>query len=151
MEGTARGAAILPFVARRRPAAREDARGQVEVVRRGIDAYNRRDLDALRDVLHPRVVVDWTASRWLGAGVYRGRSAVMRFYADYFSTFEQIVVEPERFIANGRSILVPNISRFRGRDGIEVVARSTLVFTLRGVRATRIRLSQTADDGPLSA
>ena len=39
-------------------------------------------------------------------------------------------------------VVVPNVGRFRGRDGIEVGAESTLVFTVRARQITRLCLYQ---------
>jgi ketosteroid isomerase-like protein len=152
MPGSAQGAAILPFGARPIPSSGQKAdRAQLLAVRRGIDAYNRRDLEALRPLHHPDVELDWSASRSPTAGIYQGIDAVMQFHAEYIATFERIVIEPERLILSGSSVLVPNVARVRGRDGIEVAARSTLVFTFRGRRLIHIRLCQTADGEPISA
>jgi len=76
--------------------------------------------------------------------VARGRlpREALRFYAGYFEAFEEIVIEPDRLIEAGDSVVVPNVAHQRGRDGIEVSARSTLVFTVRGRRITRICLYQ---------
>lgn len=117
-----------------------DSRGQIEVVRQHIDAYNRRDLRALRALSHPGLELDWSASSWLAAGTYRGIDAVLRFWADYFEAFEQIVIEPERMTLAGDAVVIPNLARLRGRDGIEVIARSTLVFTVRRGRVGKICL-----------
>jgi len=114
----------------------------VEVVRRAIAAYNRRDFEAIRDLNHPDVQVDWSASRGLAAGVYQGQEEVMRFYQDFLETFEEVHFEPERFIESGDSVVVPNSAQIRGRDGIEVVARSAIVFEIRGGLVARICLYQ---------
>jgi ketosteroid isomerase-like protein len=114
----------------------------VEVVRAAIDAYNRRDFEAMRALNHPDVELDWSASRGLAAGVYRGEENVFGLYRDYFGTFEEVVIEPDRFIEAGDSVVVPNSAQVRGRDGIKTVARSALVFELRGGRLTRICLYQ---------
>jgi ketosteroid isomerase-like protein len=118
------------------------SRANVEVVREALDAYTRRDLDALRALSDPDLELDWSASRGWLAGVYRGLDEALRFYAGYFEAFDEIVIEPDRFIEAGDSVVVPNVARQRGRDGIEVSARSTLVFTVRNRRLTRICLYQ---------
>src|SRR5512132_4222794 len=100
----------------------------VEVARRSLAAFNRRDIPALRSLNDPDVQVDWSASRGLEVGVYRGLEAVLRFYDTFFETFEEVVVEPDRFLDAGESVVVPNSARFQGRDGIETVARSALRF-----------------------
>jgi ketosteroid isomerase-like protein len=114
----------------------------VEIVRRSIAAYNRRDFEAMRALNHPDVEVDWSASRGLQAGVYRGWEEVMRFYESFLGTFQEVVIEPDRLIESGESVIVPNSARIRGRDGIETVARSALVFEIRSSRIARIRLYQ---------
>ena len=80
------------------------------------------------------------------AGVYRGFDAALRFYDGYFEVFDEIVIEPDRFIEAGDSVVVPNVAHQRGRDGIEVSARSALVFTIRNRRITRICLYQETDE-----
>ena len=116
----------------------------VEIVRRAIIAYNRRDFEAIRSLNQPDVELDWSASRGLVAGVYRGLDEVIRFYEDFFATFEDVYLEPEGFIEAGDSVVVPNSAQIRGRGGIEIVARSTLVFEVRGGLIARIRLYQEA-------
>jgi len=114
----------------------------VEVVRLALDAYTRRDFEALRALNHSDVELDWSASRGLLAGVYQGREEVFEMYRDFLGTFEEIVIEPERFIESGDSVVVPNTAQVRGRDGIETVARSALLFEVRDGRIVRICLYQ---------
>jgi hypothetical protein len=45
----------------------------VAIVRSQIEAFNRRDMEAWNVLSHPDVEVDWSVSRGLEAGVYRGR------------------------------------------------------------------------------
>src|SRR4051794_29783438 len=110
------------------------SRENVEVVQRSIGAYNRRDFEAVRALNHPEVEVDWLASRGLEARVYRGQQEVMAFFQDFVETFERVNLEPDRIIECGDLVVVPNSAQIRGRDGIETVARSTLVFEVRGGR-----------------
>jgi ketosteroid isomerase-like protein len=114
----------------------------IKLVRKALDAYTRRDVDALRKLADPDVVLDWSASRGWLAGVYRGFDETMRFYQDYFEAFDQIVIEPDRFIEVGDSVVVPNVAHQLGRHGNEVSARSTLVFTARNGKLVRICLYQ---------
>lgn len=114
----------------------------VEVVRRAIAAYNRRDVGALRGINHADVEVDWSASRGLDAGVYKGISEALGLFKTYFDTFDQVQIEPEGFIESGDLVVVPNVAHIRGRDGIEAVARSALVFEVKGGRVVRLRLYQ---------
>jgi ketosteroid isomerase-like protein len=114
----------------------------VEIVRRGIAAYNRRDFEAIRALNAPVVELDWSASRGPEAGVYQGLEEVIGFYENFLGAWEEVDIEADDFIESGDAVVVPNTARLRGRDGIETVARSTFVFELRGGRITRIRLYQ---------
>jgi ketosteroid isomerase-like protein len=114
----------------------------IDVVRQTLDAYSRRDIEALRTLNHPDLELDWSASRGSLAGVYRGLDEAFRFYAEYYETFEETVVKPDRFIDVGDFVVVPNVAYQRGRDGIEASARSTLVYTVHDGRVTRVCLYQ---------
>jgi ketosteroid isomerase-like protein len=114
----------------------------VEIVRRAIAAYNRRDFEAMQALNHPDVELDWSASRGLEAGVYQGWREVMRFYQNFLGTFQAVVIEPDRFIESGDLVVVPNSAQIRGRDGIDTVARSAFVFEVRSGRLARICLYQ---------
>ena len=46
----------------------------------------------------------------------------------------------------GDSVVVPNVVYQRGRDDIEVSARSTLLYTLRDGKVTRVCLFQEEDE-----
>ena len=118
------------------------SRENVEVVRRAIGAYNERDFEAIRALNHPEVEVDWSASRGLEARIYQGQEDVMRFMQSFLGMFEQVKMEPVRFIESGDSVVVPNRTQLRGRDGIETIARSALVFEVRSGRIARIGLYQ---------
>ena len=111
-------------------------------MRQAIAAYNGRDLDAIRAINHPDVELDWSASRGLEAGIYRGAEEVIGFYENFLGTFEEVHIEADRFIESGNSVVVPNVARIRGRDGIETIARSAFVFEVRDGLIARIRLYQ---------
>ena len=66
----------------------------------------------------------------------------MRMYQTFLGTFQDVVIEPDRFIESGDSVVVPNSAQIRGRDGIETVARSALVFEVRSGHLARICLYQ---------
>lgn len=120
--------------------------GNVAVVRRSLAAYNRRDIEALRAINHPDVEADWSASRGLHAGVYKGFSEVLGFFETFFDTLDEVRIEPEGFIESGDLVVVPNVAYIRGRDGIAVEARSAIVFEVRDGVVVRLRLYQETDD-----
>jgi ketosteroid isomerase-like protein len=121
------------------------SRENVEIVRQSLNAYARRDVDAMRALTHPDVELDWSESRGWLAGVYRGIEEALRFYAGYWEAFDEIAIKPDCFIHVGELVVVPNVAHQRGRNGNTVSARSALVFTLSSRRIVRICLYQDTD------
>jgi ketosteroid isomerase-like protein len=123
----------------------------VEIARQAHEAFNRPDLgvfdlDALYRLADPDLVLDWSRSNGLEAGIYRGEAATRRFWNTFFEAFERVVVEPLEFIEHGESVVVPHHLHAWGRDGVEVDAHSTVVFTIRDGRIIELRLyRQTAE------
>jgi len=111
-------------------------------VRQALDAYARRDIATITSLNDPKVEVDWSASHGWYAGVYQGNDAITQLYEEFFQAFEIFFVEADAYIPAGESVVVPNIAYQRGRDGIQLSARSTLVFTLADCKITKIRLYQ---------
>jgi ketosteroid isomerase-like protein len=75
-------------------------------------------------------------------GVYRGRSGLETFLDEFWSTFENVELETHGFTQAGSDVVVPNTAHLRGRDGIEVTARSTFVYTVEGGQISRLRMFQ---------
>ena len=118
----------------------------VELVRRTIDAYNRGDRDTLQALNHPDVEIDWSASIGPEPRIYRGREQATDFFDNFLDIFELVHLAPEGFIEAGDKVVVPNSAQVRGRDGIETVARSTLVYEVRDGQILRMCLYQETAD-----
>ena len=114
----------------------------VEVVRQHVEAWNGRDLMTLLTLWRPDAEIDWSQSRGPLKGVYRGHRELEAFWNEFWSTFEDVQVETHGFTEIGSEVVVPNTAHMYGRDGIEVVARSTFVFTVENGQITRQRLFQ---------
>jgi ketosteroid isomerase-like protein len=118
----------------------------VEIVRRQNEAWNRRDLTVWLALFHPDAEIDWSRSRGPLQGVYRGHARREVFWDAFWSTFEDVQVEMHGFTEAGSEVVVPNTAHVRGRQGIEVVARSTFVFTVEKGQITRFRMFQERAD-----
>jgi ketosteroid isomerase-like protein len=118
------------------------SRENVEIVRRHTEAWNRQDLRTWLASYSSGGELDWSRSRGPLKGVYRGPGELEVFWDAFWSTFEDIQVEMHGFTEVGSEVVVPNTAHIRGRDGIEVVARSTNVFTVENGQITRQRMFQ---------
>jgi ketosteroid isomerase-like protein len=118
-----------------------------EVVRSAFAAYNRRDLDGVLEDWAPDGVVDWSRSRGFDAGVFRGHDEIRAFWRRLLDAFEEVRVEIEDLLAVEEGVLlVENVAYLRGRDGIEVEARSAIVIERRDGQTTSLTLYQTKQE-----
>src|SRR5687767_2865263 len=79
----------------------------LEVVRRGYEAFGRGDLDALLSLLDENV--EWRSPgppELATAGERRGRQQVAQFFDAVNQLFEVIRFEPRTFMADGDRVLV---------------------------------------------
>jgi ketosteroid isomerase-like protein len=107
----------------------------IELLRRATEAYNRGDLEALRDCYAPDITAD-AGELWPAAGRVRGVERVLSEFASMFATFERVEVVAEDYIERGGAIVVP--SRWRGTvSGSDSVIEQPIVAVYR-VRAGRV-------------
>jgi ketosteroid isomerase-like protein len=119
----------------------------VEIVRRTADAYNRHDLDGIVEHWAPDAVLDWSNSRGLEAGVYRGHDEIRAFTQRFLATWDEVRLEMgEPMEAADDVLVVENVTYLRGRDGIQTQARSAWVLTFRDGQQTSLTLYQTKQE-----
>ena len=118
----------------------------VEIVRRAIEAWNRRDLKAVQALWSPDAEVDWSRANGPFRGVYRGQDEVAGFWNEFWSTFEAVEVELSDFRETGPHVVASNTAHMRGRDGVEVIARSTFVYTVENGLQTRLQMFQEREE-----
>ena len=73
-------------------------------------------------------------------GVYRGHREFVAFWDVFWSTFEDVQLETHGFTDAGSEVVYSQTTHIRGREGIEVSARSTFLFTLEGGLISRLRM-----------
>ena len=111
----------------------------VELVRAGIDAYNRRDLDAILQHMASDFVFDRSRSISLNRGVLT-LDEFRRWMEEMWATFEVQRFEADEFIEAGESVVVPVTVHARGREGIEAQAHTAVVYTFRDGAVTRMAM-----------
>ena len=113
----------------------------VELIRRGYEAFARGDVDAVLELLHPDV--DWhpAIAPILGVETVRGRDAVRRFLThDLFEGFDRFRAEPLSVEDLGDFVLV--MVRYTGRgesSGIEMDQRFATLYELRDGQTLTMR------------
>jgi hypothetical protein len=117
-------------------------RDKVDVAKRVVDAYNRRDVDGLfAELATPDFEYYPAVTRAFEGGGYRGREGVERFDADTRENWEELQSLPEEFRDLGDRVLV--LGRLKGRgkgSGAPVDAPQAIILDFRGDRIWRSRV-----------
>jgi ketosteroid isomerase-like protein len=109
----------------------------VELMRRGVDALNRRDLDEFLSGWAPDAVLDTGGMM----GTFEGVAAIRGFLEDWFASYEKLWVEQEEVLSLGNGVVFAVLiqkARVVGSSG-DVRHRVSLVGVWVGgsmVRAT---------------
>jgi ketosteroid isomerase-like protein len=116
----------------------------VEIVRRVMEAWERRDSEALFALYDPAIV--WDVSRVGGpiTGLYHGHEGVRQYFREWLESFEDYHAQAETFIDAGDSVVVGYRASGRGKaSGVEVGNWVFwLVYTIRNGLVTRIQPSE---------
>jgi ketosteroid isomerase-like protein len=124
------------------------AQENVEIVRQLFEAFDRGDRAAFERLLAPDVEWHSLAGPILGMGTFRGREAMLKFWADAEEGIEGFGVSPEEFtdLGNHRVLVV---GRFQGRgrsSGVEVNMRVASVYEVRDRMVATVRDYESRDE-----
>ena len=117
----------------------------VDIVRAAIDAYNRGEWESLLNDADPGFELDLSRASGPLHGVY-GLDQIRRFWSEFADSWESVRIEPHEFIEAGADVVVPWTLHVTGRDGIEVQARVTWIWTIRDGAVERLCMYQERQD-----
>jgi len=105
-----------------------------QIVRALIDAWNRRDLDAALERMHPQCELRPLETN----ETLHGHDGVAAAFRDWFEAFEEFAIEARDFSAHGDRVLVAMRQHARGKgSGLELEERRYQLFTLRDGKVFR--------------
>jgi len=102
----------------------------VELVRAAIDAFNRRDWDAMLKDAAPGFEYDLSRAIGPNRGVY-GPDHFRGVIDEFVRSWGSVQLDPHEFVEVGPHVVVPWTALFTGRDGVAVEARVAWTFTFR--------------------
>ena len=92
-------------------------------------------------------MVDWSRSRGFDAGVFRGHDEIRAFWQRLLDAFDEVRVELVDPVEVEEGLVVAeNVAYQRGRDGIEVQARSAWLIAIRDGETTSFTMYQTKQE-----
>jgi ketosteroid isomerase-like protein len=123
------------------------SRAQVEVVRAGYEAFNRRRFDIASKAFDADV--EWIdPPDFPGGRTVRGREAVERHWASMVSFWEQFDAEVKEIIQAGEDwVIVLMLNHVQGRAGVATQQRFAHVWMVRDGRVTQCRVYTGWDQG----
>jgi ketosteroid isomerase-like protein len=101
----------------------------VEIIRAAIDALNKGDLDAYLKDAAPDFELDFSRAVGPVRGVFK-LDQIRALLDEFFDQWEAVRFEAE-LIDAGEHVVGALATSSRGRDGIEVTAHTTWVWTFR--------------------
>jgi ketosteroid isomerase-like protein len=115
------------------------SQGNVEVVRKSIESFQRGDYAKAMEALDPDIEYDLT--HFPDGKVYRGHEGVREAFRIWIGTWEDYRQELDELIDAGDNDVIALVREFgRGKaSGIELERGTAGVWTLRNGKAVRIR------------
>jgi ketosteroid isomerase-like protein len=106
----------------------------VEIVRRLVQAFNDRDLDAMLEVTDPQAELQSLRAQLEGKA-YRGHDGVRQMLADFDQDWDFLQMAPEEFREADDEVVVLGRLRARGRaSGVDLEVPVGFVWKLRDGR-----------------
>ena len=103
----------------------------VEIIKAAFAAVNRGDWDAALSSAAPDIWYDTSRDLNETRGIYETREGVRRAWERFFEPWESWRVEIDEFVIGENTVVTRQTGYMRGRDGIEVTARTCAVWTFR--------------------
>jgi ketosteroid isomerase-like protein len=112
----------------------------VEVVRRQVDAFNRRDPDAIAADWHPEGIFEPASVAPIEGRPYRGPDGIRKFLEDYADTWDDSHLEYASFVDLGERVLALGRIEVRHRDSdVPIAQPHAMVYEFRNGQIVRLR------------
>jgi ketosteroid isomerase-like protein len=122
----------------------------VVLVRSAVDALNRGAWDEAFAWVAPGFEYDLTRTASPVAGIHP-LASMRRVVDEFLEPWQSYSYEPRELTEVGEHVVMRFTSRFRARDGLEIEAEATWVWTVREGRLARLTLYQDHDEAMAAA
>ena len=116
----------------------------VEVVRQWIDAYNRRDIEALLEISDPEIEFRSIFAGLESGGAFRGKAGVYEYFRAIEDAYETFQVPPDEFLDAGAAVLITAPAIWTGRES--GASDRTPIFVAVWLRKAKVMRVETFTD-----
>jgi uncharacterized protein len=112
----------------------------VELVRRGLEAFNSGDIDRILSFTGPDFEIEVPPGLSAEPDTYRGHAGVRRYFQSFEEAMDEVHFQAERFWDAAEAVVVDALVTARGKQtAILVEQRAAQLWTIRGGSVIRIR------------
>ncbi len=124
----------------------------VEIVQRGIDAFNERGVEGIIPLVDPEFEATTPPDLASEPDTYRGHDGVRRWFDSFDEVMDEIRWDAHGFQRVGDRVVVEFTPRARGKTtGLAFGQDAVMVWTLRDGKAIRVELFQALDEALAAA
>ena len=119
----------------------------VEIVKRGFDAFNQEGVEGLLPFVHPEFVATTPPALAAEPDTYRGVDGIRRYFDSFYEAMDEIWWEPHHFHQVGDRVVVEFTLHARGKStGLEFGQRAVQVWELRDGKGIGLDLYPTLEE-----
>jgi len=112
----------------------------VEIVRRGLEAFSRGNLGAIFAACDPGIELEVSDAYFDAPHRYRGHEGMRELFAAQAEVFDPFRLEPEEFLDAGDQVVVMARAGGRARaSGVEVMGRFGHLWRVRGEKIVHFK------------
>ena len=128
------------------------SRENLEIVERGIEAFNDRGVEGIIPYIHPEFEATTPPNLASEPDTYRGHDGVRRWFDSFYEVMDQIRWDAHSFQQVGDRVVVEFTLRARGKTtGLDFGQEAMMVWSLRDGKGIRIELFETLDEALAAA
>jgi ketosteroid isomerase-like protein len=128
------------------------ARENLEIVKRGFEAFNRDGVEGILPFVHPDFEATTPPELASEPDTYRGHDGVRRWFDSFYEVMDNIRWEPREFRAVGDRVLVDFTLKARGKStGLEFGQDAFMLWELRDGQAIGLQLFPTLEEALAAA
>ena len=125
---------------------------KVEIVQRGIEAFNDRGVDGILTIIHPDFEATTPPNLASEPDTYRGHEGVRRWFDSFYEVMDHIRWDAHRYEQVGDRVVVEFTLRASGKTtGLDFGQDAVMVWSFRDGKAIRIELFETLDEALAAA